>query len=553
MFFRVKTTKYARYLQLVESKRINGKPRQKVILTLGKLDDSGATLNALDSILISGAKFSEKLAVLADHKQADIPDCKRMIDGPDRVFGKLWESTGIKSILRHLLKERHFTFDVERAIYITVLHRLMVSGSDLSACTWRRNQNIPGNQALSLHHFYRAMEWLGDMVDEFNDSDPLSPRYRTQQIEELIFQKNRDLFTGLGMVFFDTTSLYFEGRGGEDLGEYGYSKDRKSDRHQMVVGVVIDTRGDPLCMEMWPGSTADVSTLLPVADRLKDRFGVTSMCIVCDRGMISDENLSLLEESGIDYIIGTRMRQDTEVNEDVLGFPGRYQVVRERLRPSDLSPLKVKNVQLCDVRYVVCLNEEEALAQAQNRTAILESLRTKLKQGGKQLIGNKGYRRYLKKQKGLFEIDEKKVSDEQKYDGKYVLRTTLDIPADQVALRYKDLYRIERVMRQLKSILETRPIYHQKAGNIRGHVFCSFLALKLLKALEFKLNENGLGLSLDRLLSELNEVYTSEVKVGSKCFTIRSQVEPAASEAIRAVGAQFDQKICQINQQDTKF
>ncbi|MBN1354635.1 IS1634 family transposase, partial [bacterium] len=139
----------------------------------------------------------------------------------------------------------------------------------------------------------------------------------------------------------------------------------------------------------------------------------------------------------------------------------------------------------------------------------------------------------------------------QKYDGKYVLRTTLDIPADQVALRYKDLYRIERVMRQLKSILETRPIYHQKAGNIRGHVFCSFLALKLLKALEFKLNENGLGLSLDRLLSELNEVYTSEVKVGSKCFTIRSQVEPAASEAIRAMGARFDQKICQINQQDT--
>ncbi len=383
---------------------------------------------------------------------------------------------------------------------------------------------------------------------EFPDSLPL----QSGNCYEVVFHKGRDLFTGLGMVFFDTTSLYFEGRGGEDLGEYGFSKDRKADRHQMIVGVVIDDRGDPLCMEMWPGSTTDVTTLLPVADRLKRRFGVTSMCVVCDRGMISVDNLAALESEGIDYIIGTKMRQDTEVKEEVLSYPGRYQVVREaRIKSSDPAPLKVKNVQLDDIRYIVCLNDEEALAEEQKREALLSKLRDKLKQGAKQLVGNKGYRRYLKKIENAFEINEEKIQEEKRYDGKYVLRTTLNLPAGEVALKYKDLYRIERVMRQVKSTLGTRPVYHQKAGNIRGHVFCSFLALKLLKALELKLNANGAVLSYDRLKSELNEVYTSEVNIGKKRFAIRSEIEPAAAEAIRSVGAQFDQKICQLNQEDT--
>lgn len=549
MYFREKKTKYASYLQLVESRRVDGKPRQKVILTLGKIDESGQALKTLDSILLSGAKFSEKLAVLADHRMAEVPECRRMIDGPNKVFEKLWKSTGIQDTLLYLLKNRQFEFDVERAIFIAVLHRIMKPGSDLSCESWRRNQNIPGNSDLELHHFYRAMAWLGDMIDEFNDSDPFSPRYRTHQIEELVFQTQRDLFSGIGMVFFDTTSLYFEGKGGEALGEYGFSKDRKPDRHQMVVGVVIDDRGNPLCMEMWPGSTTDVSTLLPVVHRLKSRFGVKSMCVVCDRGMISRDNLDALEEEGIHYIIGTRMRKNTQVKDRVLCSPGRYQTVRSaRTKSSDPAPLKVKNVQVDETRYVVCLNEEEAHAEKAKREVILESLREKLRRGSRQLIGNKGYRRYLKKLEGVFEIDEDKIREEERYDGKYVLQTTLSLPASEIALRYKDLYRVERVMRQIKDVLSTRPVYHQNAHSIRGHVFCSFLALKLIHALEVKLKENTSDLCFEQLKDELNEVYTSEVKIGKKRFAIRSEIEPHAAESIRAVGAKFDPKIVQLNQ-----
>jgi transposase len=264
--------------------------------------------------------------------------------------------------------------------------------------------------------------------------------------------------------------------------------------------------------------------------------------------MISRDNLDALKDEGIHYIIGTRMRKNKELKDEVLSSPGRYQTVRSaRNTSSDSAPLKVKNVQVDGTRYVVCLNEEEAEAEKCKREVILKSLRKKLLQGSKQLVGNKGYRRYLKKLEGAFEIDESKIQEEARYDGKYVLQTTLSIPACEVALRYKDLYRVERVMRQIKDALSTRPVYHQNANNIRGHVFCSFLALKLIQALEVKLNARDSELCFEQLKDELNEVYTSEVKIGKKRFAMRSEVESYAAESIRAVGAKFDQKIVQLN------
>ena len=143
---------------------------------------------------------------------------------------------------------------------MTVLHRLMVSGSDRSALQWRRDQAIDGAQALELQHLYRAMGWLGEALGE-SEPDAPSPRRTKDLIEEALFARRRDLFTSLDLVFFDTTSLFFTGEGGETLGQYGKSKDHRSDCKQMVLGMVIDGDGIPVCSEMWPGSTTDVTTL----------------------------------------------------------------------------------------------------------------------------------------------------------------------------------------------------------------------------------------------------------------------------------------------------
>jgi transposase len=143
-------------------------------------------------------------------------------------------------------------------------------------------------------------------------------------LEEDLFMATRDLFTGLDLFFLDTTSLYFEGEGGQSLGERGHSKDHRPDLNQMVVGTLINDTGRPVCCEMWPGNTADVKILVPVAERLLHRFSVSSFCLVADRGMISQETMEELEQRNLHYILGARMRRVKVIKEEVLARAGRY-------------------------------------------------------------------------------------------------------------------------------------------------------------------------------------------------------------------------------------
>ena len=222
------------------------------------------------------------------------------------------------------------------------------------------------------------------------------------------------------------------------------------------------------------------------------RFKPMRNCTCADRGMISKETIAALEEKQWCYILGARLRSTTEVRDEVLSCGGRYQMVHPKTgAAADPSPLKVKEIMIEERRYVVCLNDDQANKDAADRRAILDGLKEKLAQGAKALIGNKGYRKYLANQPGTFVIDEAKVKNEARYDGKWVLRTNTTLPADVVALTYKQLWAVEDIFRTMKSILDTRPIYHQRDETIRGHVFCSFLALVLRKALNDRLAAKG--------------------------------------------------------------
>ena len=280
---------------------------------------------------------------------------------------------------------------------------------------------------------------------------------------------HRDLFTQLRLVFFDTTSFYFEGEGGDELGQYGHSKDHRPDRRQVVVGALLTQEGRPLSCTVEPGNKTDVTALLPVVDRARERFGLTEVCFVADRGMVSRGVIEALEERGMGYILGMRMRRLNEVRDQVLSHPGRYQHVEDNLR--------VKEVRIEDRRYIVCYNPEQAKKDAADRQATLRALAKKLKQGAKALVGNRGFRRYLSAEKGAIRIDANRVKSEARYDGKWVLRTNTKLPADEVALQYKQLLTVERFFRTAKGLLQTRPIFHKANATISGHIFCSFLAL----------------------------------------------------------------------------
>jgi hypothetical protein len=197
--------------------------------------------------------------------------------------------------------------------------------------------------------------------------------------------------------------------------------------------------------------------------------------------MISARTIAALEskEMECDYILGARMRSVKEVSERVLADRGRYQeITPERKTSKDPSPLKVKEVFIDDRRYIVCLNEAQRRKNAADRTAIVENLREQLKRGDKDLIGNKGYRKYLQAGEGEhFSLDPEKIKEEARYDGKWVLQTNLADEPKIIALAYRELWMVEDMFRTMKSILETRPIYHKRDETIRGHVFCSFLSL----------------------------------------------------------------------------
>ncbi len=540
MFFRVKHSGSYGYLQIVESFREQGQVRQRVLSTLGRVDALQAS-GQLDALLRSGLRFCQRLAVIDAHAagQTEAVQVKRV--GPDLVFGRLWEDLAVGRVIQEALAARRYGFDVERAIYLTVMHRLFAPGSDRAAERWRQSYRLPGTEGLDLHHLYRAMAFLGEALEDRPGTRVLNtPRCTKDWIEEQLFEQRRDLFSAIDLVFFDTTSLYFEGGGGQEIGQYGNSKDHRPDCKQMVVGLVLDREGWPLCCHLWPGNTADVSALLPVVARLRERFQVRRVSVVCDRGMMSAGTIAALESKVLDcdYILGARMRSIKEIREKVLTDRSPYlEVTPERQTSKDPSPLKVKEISLEGRRYVVCLNEEQRRKDAADRKAIVKHLRRQLRRGDKDLIGNKGYRKFLRLTRGEhFVIDEEKIKEEALYDGQWVLQTSLADKPQEIALAYKELWMVEDMFRTMKSVLETRPIYHQRDETIRGHIFCSFLALLLRRALEHHLEEKGESWEWAEIVRGLDNLQEIEAVFQGKHFVLRSEVVGQAHKAFRAAG-----------------
>jgi transposase len=438
-----------------------------------------------------------------------------------------------------LLQGRRFEFSVERAIFLTVLHRLFAPGSDRAAEKWKHDYAIEGVADLDLHHLYRAMAWLGEVLpkDQQDGATPFAPRTNKDLIEEALFARRRDLFSDLDIVFFDTTSIYFEGEGGETLGERGHSKDHRPDLKQMVVGMVLDRNGNPICSELWPGNTADVKSLVPIVERLKSRFGIGSVCIVADRGMISAATLAEVEQRKWKYILGVRMRSSTEAKV-VVARAGRYAEVHPKSEDrDDPSPLKVKEVWVEDTRrYVVCVNVDQATKDAHDREAVVASLRDALGKGDKSLVGNKGYRKYLRAGGKQFAVDEDKIQEEARYDGKWVLTTNTDLPTHEVALKYKQLWMVEDVFRSMKSLLDTRPIFHKCDETIRGHVFCSFLALLLRKDLQDRLVRKEWKVEWADVVRDLDNLTEMKITINDKDFVFRGQTSGATGKVFQACG-----------------
>jgi len=489
MFVRTKKVKIKEatyeYLQVVNNTRIKNKIKQNVVATLGRLDalrDNGD----IDGILQSLSRFSDELAVTKKLQDGSVKANWVKSWGTCLVFEKLWKNLGLDCIIHELADQSNFQFDVERAVFASVLNRLVNPRSDLATHSWLRQVHAGGFDGLDLQHLYRAMDFLADYQPE---------------IEKALFNRGRDLFDyGVDLVFFDTTSTYFEGRGPKGMAAFGHSKDHRPDRVQILVGLLMSRRGYPISCQFFEGNTADVRTIRRIIDLVKRRFDLARVVLVADRGMVSVENLVDLETAGVDYIVGIPMRRYSDVKNELMVTPGFYQA----LSPS----LWFKEVFLNDCRYVLCYNDDQAKKDRADREAIVATLKGSLKNGGiKALVGNKGYRKYLEVDTGAARINTAKLRDEERFDGKYVLLTSLsesEFSAEEVAVSYKRLWQIEKAHRDLKSVLEMRPVFHQRCDRVQGHIFCNFLSLYLKIALQKNLEKNKLKLPWRTVLDDLD-------------------------------------------------
>jgi len=520
MFVRVKAVQSAgrtyQYLQIVENARDNGRVRQRVIGNLGRLDELLAS-GDLERVITQMAEHCASVRLIRAAAEGALAVESDLVWGPVLIFDRLWDELGLKRLLTELGKRRRLQFDLERMVFAQVLQRFLEPGSDLRGSKWIRTVHEPSFAALRLPHFYRSLD----------------PLWRCkQEIEHMLFARGLDLFNSeLDLVFFDTTSTYFEGRQFEGWTKLGKSKDHRPDHLQLIIGVVMRRDGIPVCCEIWPGNTADVTTVVPIIDALKQRFRIRKVVFVCDRGMMSNANLQAMEAAKYEYIIGMKMRNVVEVRDDVLGRAGRYSDVADNLR--------VKEVWVEDERrYIVCLNPDEAKKDRFDREATLEKIRKKLASGGvKGLLGNRGYKRYLKVAKGAASVDLARVKEDERYDGKYVLRTTTKLPAAECAEAYKELTWIERLWRELKDVVEMRPIFHwQIKNNVCGHIFVCFLALYLAALLREKLAAAKLSIPWDEVIRDLSSVRAVTVRLGGELYVMRTPLTGSAGKIFAAVG-----------------
>jgi transposase len=508
------------YLGLAHNRRVDGVTRAEVLLNLGREDE--LDVDALRRLAASITRFADgdgagqPLGSDAGEGDGDgdLEVASSQALGGVWLLDALWRRLGIGEALGGVLGARRFGTDIERVLFAMVSNRALDPSSKRACSEWAREDvAITGLDEIDEDHCYRAMDLLVDADTE-------------GKVQEAVFFACADLLNlEVDLLFFDTTSTYFERDEPDPTGEhgeaafraYGHSKDHRPDLPQVIIGLAVTREGIPVRVWVWPGNTNDMSVLQEVKDDMRGwRLG--RVVTVVDCGFSSDENLRYLTRAGGHWIAGERMRDGSPDAQAALSRPGRYQTVRDNLR--------VKEVRVgegdASKRFIVCHNPAEADRDKQTRDdtitrleaelARITAARAKAKTAKASAAHHRAecalrdhptLGRYVRQTTtGRLQVDRAKIKAEQRLDGKYLLSTSdPDLSAEDVALGYKNLLEAERGFRDLKSTLELRPVFHRVERRIRAHVLLCWLALLLIRVAERQTSQTWrrIALELQRL------------------------------------------------------
>lgn len=508
-----------RYVQLAHNRRVDGVTQALVLLNLGRedrLDRDGLRRLVASINRYLGVPDGEGSADAAELAGDGLRVAASRPVGAVHMLDGLWRALDVDSALRKVLGPRRFATDVERVLFALVANRAIDPMSKLSAAEWAVGDvAIDRLVGMDEDQAYRAMDLLVEADAQ-------------AEVQEAVFFAVADLLNlEVDLLFFDTTSTYFE-RDTEEFGEaafrkYGHSKDHRNDLPQIVIGLAVTKEGIPVRVWCWPGNSNDAAILPQVRDDIRGwRLG--RVITVVDRGFSSADNLAYLRRGGGHFIAGMRMRDGNPLTDKVLSRQGRYQQVRDNLRVKEVA------VDDTDVRYIICLNpeqaerdrtqREDAVTRLEAELARIATARTKTRNAKARTAGPKAgaahtkaecalrdhpaLGRWLRQQaNGRLVIDRAKVKAEARLDGKYLIATSdPHISVEDAALGYKNLLEAERGFRDLKSNLLLRPVFHRLEHRIRAHVLICWLALLLTRVAERRT-----GLTWRRIATELGRVH----------------------------------------------
>lgn len=484
-----------RYLQIAESvwDAAQQRSQTRVLYNLGREDalNAEALRRLAESLLrVAAPEALERLRDAPEAAPLRFEWAKEY--GGLHALRALWEELGLAEEVGRSCGERPSAAQLAEAAFLIVANRALAPESKLGVHErWLGDVHWPAAEELGLHHLYLALDLLAE---------------EKARLEKEIFFRVADLLSAdVDLVFYDTTSVYFETEE-EDEGEgprrRGHSKDDRPGAPQIVVGLAITREGLPVKSWIWPGNTADVSTIEQVKRDLAG-WRLNRVVYVADGGMMSQENLTHLARGGSGYIVGVPLRKSKEAAA-VLARPGRFSTVAENLEVKEVAwpPPEEEPVAEKRRRYVLCRNPEEAKRQKHRRDELLRELEAELKalharkdeehpKAACALLSSRRFGAYLKTgANGKLEIDRAKVAQEEKLDGKWLVITNdASLSAEDVALGYKQLLRVEESFRRLKHGIDIRPVHHRTPERIEAHVFACVLALLLERVAELRTGE----------------------------------------------------------------
>jgi len=498
---RRKDGRVVRYLQLAESYRnASGQTVARVVSHLGREDQVDRA--GLERLVASIARFlgGEAPGAAGDGVEGAgfALEGAWELGGP-HVIAALWEELGIAKTLRRAARRGRFTTDVERAVLVMVCQRMLEPGSKLAATRWLADEvRLPGISEVTDDQLYRALDFLLEQAEA---------------VQEAVFFSVANLLNlEVDLVFFDTTSTYFEvepdygldadedpgadtaeAAGEAPLRRLGHSKDHRPDLPQVVIGLAVTKSGIPVRCWVWPGNTSDQTVVEQVRDDLRG-WKLDRSILVCDSGFASRDNLAYLTRGGGHYLAGIRMRAGMPDIEQALSRQGRYLQVADNLAVKEVF---LDRGAAGERRFIVCRNDEEARRDKTRRDQAIARIEAEL-QAIKTLPTDAHHKRecalrahpslgrWLRQTpSGRLALDRQKISAEERLDGKYLIETSdRTLSAADAALAYKNLLQAERGFRDLKGRIELRPVYHRLDQRIRAHVLVCFLALLLVRVAE---------------------------------------------------------------------